>query len=33
MIETIFCIVFLVVVYIVYKGVSCMKNHSETSED
>lgn len=33
MIETILGVTFLCVLVIVWKGVSCMKNHSDTSED
>jgi hypothetical protein len=33
MIEFIFGITFFIVVGIIWKGVSCLKNHKDTSED
>jgi hypothetical protein len=33
MIEIILGITFLIVIVVVWKGISCLKNHSETLED
>jgi hypothetical protein len=33
MIEIILGVTLLVIIAVVWKGISCMKNHSETSED